>query len=327
MDTKTDGDLALRTGRQTLAIEASALAALADSLGTEFAHCVSDIHQQHTRIIATGIGKTALVAQKIVATFNSTGTPAFFLHAGDAIHGDIGMIQPQDIVLMLSRSGETAEIKVLSLLVRNMGNPLIALTSRADSTLAHRADYLLHIPFEREADPNELAPTTSTTLMMAMGDALATALLALRGFTPADFARFHPGGSLGKQLYLRVSDVYPKNQRPFVYPTTSLKDTLHEITGKCLGATAVLDSRTEQPVGMVTDGDLRRLLNQRSNIENVRAADVMTQLPKLVEADALAVDAVALMEKHSITQLIVVDEAGQYLGMVHLHDFVREGLV
>ena len=323
----TNRELALRTAQQTLTIEAEALRTLAGAVGEDFARCIATIHQHRARIIVTGVGKTALVAQKIVATLNSTGSPAFFLHAGDAIHGDIGMIQPEDFVLVLSRSGETTEIKVLSLLVRNMGNPIVAMTSRHDSTLAQHATHLLHVPFDREADPNELAPTTSTTLMMAMGDAIATALLALRGFTPADFARFHPGGSLGKQLYLRVSDIYPKNARPFIYPQSSLKDTLIEITSKCLGATAVVDTHTDQLLGIVTDGDLRRLLNQRTDIENVRAVDMMAYAPKLIRQDALAVDAVALMQQHSISQLLVIDASGQYVGMVHLHDFVREGLV
>ena len=322
----TTAELAASTARRTLTIEADALTQLADSIGEAFTRCVLRLHQGKGRIIATGIGKTALVAQKIVATLNSTGTPSLFLHAGDAIHGDIGMVQPEDALLVLSRSGETAEIRVLSALVRTLGNPLIAMTSRADSTLAHRADYLLHVPFEREADPNELAPTTSTTLMMAMGDALATSLLALRGFSPSDFARFHPGGTLGKQLYLRVSDIYPHNQRPLISADAPLRDVLNEITSSCLGATAVATPGTEQVVGIITDGDLRRLLNQRTDLERVSAADMMSAAPKQVESNTLAVDAVALMQDHSISQLIVVEEQA-YVGMVHLHDFVREGLV
>ncbi|PPK87570.1 arabinose-5-phosphate isomerase [Neolewinella xylanilytica] len=319
--------LVTQTARKTLEIEARALEKLAESIGTEFARCVEVIHESSGRIIVTGIGKTAIVAQKIVATLNSTGSPAFFLHAGDAIHGDIGMIQPDDFVLMISRSGETAEIKVLALLVHNMGNPLIAMTSRRDSSLARQADYLLYTPFEREADPNELAPTTSTTLQMAMGDALATSLLALRGFTPADFARFHPGGSLGKQLYLRVKDLYPQNQKPQVYPDTSLPETLLEMTNKCLGATAVVDRASGQLCGIVTDGDLRRLLNRRQDLTGITAADLMSPTPRTVRASTLAVRAVGILETFSISQLIVVDEQDSYLGFVHLHDFMREGLV
>ena len=320
-------DLATRTARRTLAIEADALTKLAASIGVDFRRCVETIHQKQGRIIVTGVGKTALVAQKIVATLNSTGSPAFFLHAGDAIHGDIGMVQSSDTVLALSRSGETTEIEVLSLLVRNLGNTLIAMTSTAESTLAHRADHLLLVPFEREADPNGLAPTTSTTLMMAMGDALATALLALRGFSIADFARFHPGGSLGKKLYLRVSDLYPRNARPCISPGDTLKDTLLEMTTGRLGATAVVDPATEQLLGMITDGDIRRLLNKRSDIDRVRAREIMSPAPKVAHPDELAVHAATLMQDHGISQLIVLNEQGSYLGMVHLHDIFREGLV
>jgi arabinose-5-phosphate isomerase len=315
------------TARRTLKIEAEALGKLAESIGPAFSDCVHAIQKSGARLVVTGIGKTALVAQKIVATLNSTGSPALFLHAGDAIHGDVGMVQATDFVLMISRSGETAEIEVLSLLIRNLGNPLIAMTSRQDSTLARRADYLLLTPFEREADPNELAPTTSTTLQMAMGDALAISLLSLRGFTPADFARFHPGGSLGKQLYLKVSDLYPRNQQPRVTRKDSFGATLYEMTNKCLGATAVIDPDSGQLQGIITDGDLRRFLNNSPRLEDARAEDMMTPQPRAVRDDLLAVEALAVMRKYSITQLIVVDEAGAYLGFVHLHDFIREGLI
>ena len=323
----TPENLAARTAIQTLRIEAEALSQLAESIGEPFSRCVEAIHRSGARIIVTGVGKTALVAQKIVATLNSTGSPALFLHAGDAIHGDIGMVQPTDLVLVLSRSGETSEIKVLSRLVANLGNTLIAMTSRADSTLARLADHLLLTPFEREADPNELAPTTSTTLHMAMGDALATALLALRGFSPDDFARFHPGGSLGKQLYLRVRDIYPSNERPVVYPDTPLREVLLEITGKRLGATAVVDRQTGALLGIITDGDLRRLLNRAGTVEGATAGDMMSASPKTVPDSELAVEAVATLRRFSITHLIVTGNDGAYLGFVHLHDFVREGLV
>ncbi len=320
-------NLVTHTARQTLAIEADALTKLAAGIGEEFRRCVEAIHANHGRIIVTGIGKTALVAQKIVATLNSTGSPSLFLHAADAIHGDIGMVQPSDTVLALSRSGETTEIEVLSLLVRNLGNPLIAMTSTADSTLARRANHLLLVPFEREADPHGLAPTTSTTLMMAMGDALATALLALKGFSTADFARFHPGGALGKKLYLRVSDLYLRNAKPYVYPTSSLKDTLLEMTTGRLGATAVLDLRTEQMLGIITDGDIRRLLNKRSDIDRVQAHEIMSPLPKFVRPDELAIHAATLMQDNGISQLLVLNDRGLYVGMVHLHDIFREGLI
>ena len=237
------------------------------------------------------------------------------------------MVQPTDFVLMLSRSGETAEIQVLSLLIRNMGNPLIAMTSRADSTLARRADYLLLTPVDREADPNQLAPTTSTTLQMALGDALAVALLSLRGFTQEDFAKFHPGGSLGKQLYLKVADLYPRNQRPAVNPDSSFTATLYEMTNKCLGATAVVAPKTGQLLGIITDGDLRRFLNTAPDLSTARATDMMTANCRVIRTDVLAVDALAVIRDHNITQLIVVDKLGSYLGFVHLHDFVREGLI
>lgn len=317
----------LAIARETLNIEAKALQQLADRLDATFADCVQAIFDRRARLIVTGIGKTAIVAQKIVATLNSTGSPAFFLHAGDAIHGDVGMVQPSDFVLMLSRSGETAEIQVLSLLIRNMGNPLIAMTSRADSTLARRADYLLLTPVDREADPNQLAPTTSTTLQMALGDAIAVALLSLRGFTQDDFAKFHPGGSLGKQLYLKVADLYPRNQRPTVHPASSFTATLYEMTNKCLGATAVVEPKTEQLLGIITDGDLRRFLNTSPDLSQAQAADMMTADCKVIRTDVLAVDALAVMRQYNITQLIVVDKAGAYLGFVHLHDFIREGLI
>ena len=301
--------------------------ALVDSIDDKFTAGVLAISNGKGRVIVTGIGKTALVAKKIVATLNSTGTPATFLHAADAIHGDIGMVQPEDIILAISRSGETEELKMMALLTRQIGNTLIAMVSRADCTLAQQADHLLLTPFSREADPNELAPTTSTTLQMAMGDALATSLLALRGFSPEDFARYHPGGSLGKQLYLRVSDLYANNQVPTVNPETSLHDTVLEMTAKCLGATAVLNPESKQLAGIVTDGDLRRLLSSTTELSQITAGDMMTADPKTVHKDTLAIRALAVLRQHSITQLPVVDDDGEYLGFLHLHDLIREGLV
>jgi arabinose-5-phosphate isomerase len=317
----------LETARRTLQIEANALTRLAETVDLAFARCVQAIHAGGGRIIVTGIGKTAIVAQKIVATFNSTGSPALFLHAGDAIHGDIGMVQTNDCVLMISRSGETAEIDVLSLLVRERGNLLIAMTSRPDCTLARRADHVLLTPFEREADPNELAPTTSTTLQMALGDALAICLLQLRGFGPEDFARFHPGGSLGKQLYLKVDDIYPRNQRPEVTTTTSLEQTLYEMTSKCLGATAVLDPDSGELTGIITDGDLRRYLSRKPDLTTARAGEIMPPRPRTVRSGTRAVQAMACLRENEISQLIVVDDDDRYLGFVHLHDFVREGMI
>ncbi len=313
--------------RQTVRIEAQALLALADSLDdtTDFEACVRAIAASPGRLVLTGIGKSAIVAQKITATLNSTGTPALFLHAADAIHGDLGMIREYDLVLCISKSGETAEIKVLLPLVKNFGNPVIAMTANRQSTLARQADYVLWTPVEQEADPNNLAPTASTTAQMALGDALAVALLALKGFSPGDFAKFHPGGALGKQLYLRVRDLYTQHERPAVGPDAGLHEIIPEISSKRLGATAVLDGAGRM-LGIITDGDLRRMLQHGTDFTGIRARDILSPHPKHIGPDALAVDALALLRRHAITQLVVLED-GHYLGMVHLHDLVREGLV
>lgn len=317
--------LIVKTARETLEIEAQCLQALYQSIDQDFVDCVNAIFSSPGRLVVTGIGKSALIAQKIVATLNSTGTPALFMHAADAIHGDLGMVRPYDIVLCLSKSGETAEIKVLVPLVRNLGNPIIGMVTKPESYLGQQANYILHTPIVKEADPNNLAPTTSTTAQLAMGDALATSLLALRGFTPKDFAQFHPGGSLGKQLYLSVADIYPKNERPAVKATDSLQRTILEMTSKCLGATAVVDEK-DQIKGIVTDGDLRRMLEDIPDLKQLTAADLMSPNPKTISKDALAVNALGILRKHSITQLIV-EEDGTYLGMIHLHNLVKEGLI
>ena len=285
------------------------------------------VEEGRGRLVVSGIGKTAIVAKKIVATLNSTGTPALFLHAADAIHGDIGMVRPEDIVLCLSKSGETAELKMLALLVRQSGNPLIAMVSRKDCSLAQLADHILLTPVAREADPNDLAPTASTTAQMAMGDALATALLALRGFEPEDFARFHPGGSLGKQLYLKVSDLYVNNQTPAVDTSSPLREILLEMTSKRLGATAVLFPGSRLLAGIITDGDLRRMLNGNPDLEELTAAEIMSTNPKTVDHDTLAIKALEMLRSNNISQLVVTGRAGEYLGFVHLHDLIREGLV
>ncbi|MBK7936066.1 MAG: KpsF/GutQ family sugar-phosphate isomerase [Lewinellaceae bacterium] len=317
----------LSIARQTIRIEAETLSALAESLDdtTDFQSCVEAVAASPGRLVITGVGKSAIVAQKIAATLNSTGTPALFLHAADAIHGDLGMIRSYDLVLCISKSGETAEIKVLVPLVKNFGNPVIAMTANRQSTLARQADYLLWTPVEQEADPNNLAPTASTTAQMALGDALAVALLACKGFSPDDFAKFHPGGALGKQLYLRVRDLYPLHGRPAVGPATGLPEIIHEISSKRLGATAVLDEN-EHLMGIVTDGDLRRMLQRGGDFSAVHARDILSASPKSIGPDALAIDALSLMRGHSITQLVVLED-GKYLGMVHLHDLIREGLV
>lgn len=300
---------------------------LVDTIGKDFVTCVNVVNECHGRLVVSGIGKTAIVAKKIVATLNSTGTPALFLHAADAIHGDIGMVRPEDIVLCISKSGETTELKMLALLVRQSGNPLIAMVSRKDCSLAQHADHILLTPVAREADPNDLAPTASTTAQMAMGDALATALLALRGFEPEDFARFHPGGSLGKQLYLKVSDLYVNNQTPAVNTTSPLREILLEMTSKRLGATAVLFPGSRLLAGIITDGDLRRMLNGNPDLELLTAAEIMSTDPKIVDHGTLAIKALEMLRANNISQLVVTGRVGEYLGFVHLHDLIREGLV
>ena len=317
----------LRVARKTLEIEAATLLALTGSLDDTFAACVEHLYASTGRLVVSGVGKTALVARKIVATLNSTGTPALFLHAADAIHGDIGMVRPEDSVLVLSKSGETAEIEMLALLVRQSGNPLIAMVSRTDCRLAALADHVLLTPVAREADPNDLAPTASTTAQMALGDALAMALLALRGFTADDFARYHPGGSLGKQLYLTVADLFAKNEAPAVATTDPLRVILLEMTSKRLGATAVLYPGSRLLAGVITDGDLRRMLNGNPDLERLTAAEIMTADPITIRAKVPAIKALAVLRERNINQLIVTGKAGDYRGVVHLHDFIREGMV
>jgi arabinose-5-phosphate isomerase len=315
----------LTTARETIDIELAAVAALRDSLDDDFVKTVETIYKSKGRTILTGIGKSAIVAQKIAATLNSTGTPSVFMHAADAIHGDLGIVQPEDVVICLSKSGDTPEIKALVPLLKNFGNALVGMVSNRDSYLGKNATYILHTPIEKEADPNNLAPTASTTAQMVMGDALATSLLALRGFTSADFAQFHPGGALGKQLYLRVRDIFPQHAPPSVFGHDGLHKTILEMTTKRLGATAVLDNNYNL-MGVITDGDLRRLLQRPIDLKTITAADMMSKNPKTVEADVLAVEALQIMREKSITQLIVLD-GGKYVGMIHLHDLLKEGLV
>jgi arabinose-5-phosphate isomerase len=315
----------LTTARETIDIELAAVAALRDSLNDDFVKTVETIFKSKGRTILTGIGKSAIVAQKIAATLNSTGTPSVFMHAADAIHGDLGIVQPEDVVICLSKSGDTPEIKALVPLLKNFGNALVGMVSNRESYLGKNATYILHTPIEKEADPNNLAPTASTTAQMVMGDALATSLLALRGFTSADFAQFHPGGALGKQLYLRVRDIFPQHDTPSVFGHDGLHKTILEMTTKRLGATAVLDNN-HNLIGVITDGDLRRLLQRAINLKTITAADMMSKNPKTIEADVLAVEALQIMRELSITQLIVLD-GGKYVGMVHLHDLLKEGLV
>ncbi len=311
--------------RRTLAIEADTIRTLTEHIDAGFVEAVEAIFRRKGRLIVTGVGKSAIIAQKMVATFNSTGTPSMFMHAADAIHGDLGMIQAEDTVLCLSKSGATSEIKVLIPLLRNIEVPIIGMFSNIDSYLAKNADHLIYVPVAQEADPNNLAPTASTTAQLAMGDAMATSLLALRGFSPRDFAQFHPGGILGKQLYLRVRDIYPNNASPAILPAATLREVILEMTSKRLGMTAVVDQQ-KNVLGIITDGDLRRMLEKNKDISKLSAIDIMTPTPKTIPPDTLAVKALEQLRQYSITQLVVADE-GKYLGVIHLHDLIREGLI
>ncbi|TGE22068.1 KpsF/GutQ family sugar-phosphate isomerase [Hymenobacter aquaticus] len=315
--------------KKVLLEEADAVRGVAEAIAQtpDFAQCVAAILSLRGRVVVTGIGKSAHIAGKMVATLNSTGTPALFMHAADAIHGDLGMIQPEDFVIAISKSGDTPEIKVLVPLLKRKGVPLAALVSNADSYLGVQADYVLHAPVTREACPHNLAPTTSTTAALALGDALAVCLLESREFTSADFARLHPGGTLGKKLYLKVGDLSRQNQTPQVREDAPLKDIILEISGKRLGATAVLAQAGQQLLGIITDGDLRRMLtNFSSRLGEVRARDIMTPQPMTIDVDDFAAEALVRMQNRNITQLIVTD-GGQFSGFIHLHDLLREGLV
>ena len=305
--------------------EAATVANLKNMIDSNFAEAVSLIFKSRGRLVVTGIGKSAIIAQKIVATMNSTGTPALFMHAADAIHGDLGMIQDKDIVMLLSRSGNTPEIKVLVPILKMRGNRMIAMVSDTQSYLAQQADIIINAYAAHEACPNNLAPTSSTTAQLVMGDALAIALLECRGFSPSDFAKYHPGGALGKKLYMRVSDLYINNEKPQVAATDNIKQVIMEMTSKRLGATAVLNPEGDM-VGIITDGDLRRMLMSGRDIANLTAADIMSVKPKTIDENAMAVNAFHLMEQNHITQLIVLKE-GRYAGVIHIHDILQEGIV
>ena len=307
--------------------ECDAIGNLINYIDDEFATIVSLIHQAKGRVVVSGIGKSANVATKIVATLNSTGTPAIFMHAADAIHGDLGMVLKEDIVICISKSGNTPEIKVLVPLIKQAGNKLIALTSNKASYLGKNAHFVLNAYIEKEACPNNLAPTTSTTAQMVMGDALAVALLELRGFTANDFAKYHPGGSLGKRLYLQVDDLLINNEVPLVAETAPIKEVIVEISKKRLGVTAVAPVGNKQISGIITDGDIRRMLSTSDNFLSLKAADIMTKNPKTVASGTLAIQALELMEKYNITQLIVLAKDKRYLGVVHLHDLIKEGIL
>ena len=311
--------------KEVITTQADAVRKMADLLSIDFEKAVDLIFQSKGRLIITGIGKSAIIANKIVATLNSTGTPAIFMHAADAIHGDLGTILKDDIVVCISKSGNTPEIKVLVPLIKNFNNPIIAITGNASSFLAEQSNYVLSTYVDKEACPNNLAPTTSTTAQLVMGDALAVCLLNLRGFTSKDFAKFHPGGSLGKTLYLQVKDIISQNPRPQVALNTLMKDVIIEISQKRLGATAVIDQ--SRITGIITDGDIRRMLESGENFNQLTAQAIMSKNPKTIPASALAVDALEILEENSITQIIATDDNHNYAGVVHLHDLIKEGIL
>lgn len=315
----------IQTALRAITLQADALHHLKGYVDASFEEVVRAIAQMQGRMVISGIGKSAIIAQKIVATFNSTGTPAIFMHAADAIHGDLGIVQPGDIVMVISKSGDSPEIKVLVPLVKNFGNLLVGMTGNMQSFLAQNADKVLNTTVSQEACPNNLAPTTSTTAQMVMGDALAVCLMDLKGFRKEHFARFHPGGSLGKRLYLRVQDVM-SNQKPSVVAESGIKEVIVEMTRSRLGATAVVN---EQGVltGIITDGDVRRMLEKNDSIAGLTAADIMIKTPKTIAAEEMAAEALEVMRKHNINQLLVVNQHHQYAGIVHLQEIIREGII
>lgn len=319
-----DTDKIIEIARVTIEEEAKSILKLYDFVDENFVKSVNYILKSKGRVVITGIGKSAIIASKIVATMNSTGTPAIFMHAADAIHGDLGIIQEDDVVICISKSGNTPEIKVLVPLLKRGKNKLIAITSNKTSILAQQADAILYAHVEKEACPNNLAPTTSTTAQLVLGDALAVCLLKMKNFGSSDFAKYHPGGALGKRLYLKVSDIVVNNQKPQVSPTTDIKKVIVEISEKMLGVTAVVEN--ERIMGIVTDGDIRRMLSKTDTVSGLTAQDVMTLNPKTIQADTLAIDALEIMESNKITQLLVT-EGNIYIGVVHLHNLIQEGII
>lgn len=314
----------LIAAKETISIEAKAIANLENFIDSEFAEAVEKIYKAKGRVIVTGIGKSAVIATKIVATLNSTGTPAIFMHAADAIHGDLGTIQKDDVVICISKSGNSPEIKVLVPYIKDFNNLLIGITADKESFLGRESDYVLNSYVEKEACPNNLAPTTSTTAQMVMGDALAICLLKLKGFSRKDFAKYHPGGSLGKKLYLRVSDITAQNMKPQVSPDTSVTDAIIEISEKMLGVTAVIENN--KIIGIITDGDIRRMLKNNTEFKNLTAKDIMSPAPKTIDQDSLAVDALEMLEENKISQLLALDNQ-TYAGVVHIHNLIREGIL
>ena len=314
----------LQSVKDTILLEAEAIANLAERVDESFEEAVMTIFNSRGRVIVTGIGKSAIIGSKIVATLNSTGTPAIFMHAADAIHGDLGNIQDDDVVVCLSKSGNTPEIKVLLPMIRNFGNRIIAITGNKNSYLSEHADHTIDSFVEKEACPNNLAPTTSTTAQLVIGDALAIALLSLNNFSSRDFAKYHPGGTLGRKLYLRVNELAAGNEAPQVQKSTPVKDVIIEISKKRLGATAVVEN--EVVVGIITDGDIRRMLEKGIDIGTVKAVDIMSKEPVVVTSDTMAVNALDIMQQKDITQILVT-ENGKYLGVVHFHDLLKEGII
>lgn len=310
--------------KETIEIESLAISQLAGFIDETFAEAVELIHNSSGRVIITGIGKSAIIATKIVATLNSTGTPSVFMHAADAIHGDLGLILKDDIVVCISKSGNTPEIKALIPFLKNAGNTLIAITGNQKSVLAEQADFVFNSYVEKEACPINLAPTTSTTAQLVIGDALAVCLLELRDFTKDDFAKYHPGGALGKRLFLKVRDVLVQNETPKVDPDASVKKVIIEISKKRKGATAV--TVNNKIVGIITDGDLRRMLSETEDLSQQKAENIMSKNPVSITIDAMAIDAMELMETHEISQLLVTDQ-GNYAGVIHIHDLIKEGII
>lgn len=317
-------DNIINIAKQTIESEAKAIFNLSTLVDQDFANAVDLIYNSKGRVVITGIGKSAIIASKIVATLNSTGTPAIFMHAADAIHGDLGLILEDDVVICISKSGNTPEIKVLLPLIKRGPNKMMAITGNKNSFLGQQADFVLNTYVEKEACPNNLAPTTSTTAQLVVGDALAICLLEKRGFSSKDFAKYHPGGALGKKLYLRVHNISSLNQKPEVLCSASIKDVIVEISEKLLGVTAVTENGAIK--GVITDGDLRRMLSKTDDFSSLTAKDIMSANPKRISSDALAVDAKEIMEDFGITQLLVEDN-GKYNGVIHLHDLVKEGII
>ncbi len=314
----------LASARKTIDIESRSIVDLKKQIDSDFVEVVKKVVASKGRVVISGIGKSAIIANKMVATFNSTGTPSLFMHAADAIHGDLGMIQKNDIVILISNSGTTPEIKVLAPLIKNGGNILVAMVGKKDSDLARHSDFILNTAVKQEACPHNLAPTSSTTAQLAMGDALAVCLLEARGFTSKDFAKYHPGGALGKKLYLRVSDLWSNNPKPIVSPNTPITDVILEITSKRLGCTAVVEKN--KLLGIITDGDLRRMMQQKGKFETLTAKDIMNKKPKQIESETMAIEALDVMKSFNIMQLVVTEKK-RFVGFIHLHDLLKEGII